>query len=77
MGSALAWKPLWFAPNGERDEFSWRRSTDFEHVGTEGAVRESVGLTEISTFAKYSIEGPAPQPGWTGCWPANYQRLAV
>ena len=51
--------PLWFAPNGERDEFSWRRSTDFEHVGTEArAVRESVGLTEISNFAKYSIEGP-------------------
>ena len=51
--------PLWFAPNGERDEFSWRRSTDFDHVGAEArAVRESVGLTEISNFAKYSIEGP-------------------
>ena len=51
--------PLWFAPNGERDEFSWRRSTDFDHVGAEArAVRESVGLTEISNFAKYSVEGP-------------------
>ena len=51
--------PLWFAPEGQRDEFSWRRSTDFEHVGAEArAVRASVGLTEISNFAKYSVEGP-------------------
>jgi dimethylglycine dehydrogenase len=51
--------PLWFAPDGQRDEFSWRRSTDFEYVGAEArAVRASVGLTEISNFAKYSVEGP-------------------
>ena len=51
--------PLWFAPEGQRDEFSWRRSTDFEYVGAEArAVRASVGLTEISNFAKYSVEGP-------------------
>ena len=51
--------PLWYAPEGVADEFSWRRSTDFDHVGAEAkAVRASVGLTEISNFAKYSIEGP-------------------
>ena len=51
--------PLWFAPEGVKDEFSWRRSTDFEHVGAEArAVRESVGLSEISGFAKYSVYGP-------------------
>ncbi len=50
--------PLWFAPAGACDEFSWRRSTDFEYVGAEAkAVRASVGLTEISNFAKYSVEG--------------------
>ena len=27
--------PLWFAPEGVKDEFSWRRSTDFEHVARE------------------------------------------
>ncbi len=27
--------PLWFAPEGVRDVFSWRRSTDFEHVKAE------------------------------------------
>lgn len=50
--------PLWFAPEGVEDKFSWRRSTDFEAVGREAkAVRESVGLMETSGFAKYSIGG--------------------
>ena len=50
--------PLWYAPEGVRDEFSWRRSTDFEHVAKEvQAVREGVGLTETSSFAKYRVVG--------------------
>ncbi len=50
--------PLWFAPDGIKDSFSWRRSTDFEHVGAEScAVRNGVGLIEISGFAKYRISG--------------------
>jgi dimethylglycine dehydrogenase len=50
--------PLWFAPKGVEDTFSWRRSADFEAVGAEArAVRESVGLMEISGFAKYSVSG--------------------
>ena len=50
--------PLWYAPEGVSDTFSWRRSTDFETVGAEAkAVRESVGLGDISGFAKYSITG--------------------
>ncbi len=49
---------LWFAPEGEKDEFSWYRSTDFDHVGDEvRAVRERVGLCEISGFANYSVTG--------------------
>ena len=49
---------LWYAPSGVSDEFSWYRSTDFVHVGSEvTAVRESVGLTEISGFANYTITG--------------------
>lgn len=49
---------LWYAPDGVSDVFSWRRSTDFEHVGAEvKAVREGVGLTETSGFAKYEITG--------------------
>jgi dimethylglycine dehydrogenase len=50
--------PLWYAPEGVKDEFSWRRSSDFEHVAKEvAAVRNGVGLSEISNFAKYSVTG--------------------
>lgn len=50
--------PLWYAPEGVRDEFSWRRSTDFEYVGAEAAaVRERVGIMEISGFSKFSVSG--------------------
>ena len=50
--------PLWFAPDGVKEEFSWRRSTDFAPVAKEVAtVRESVGLGEISGFAKYTVSG--------------------
>ncbi|WP_043611300.1 FAD-dependent oxidoreductase [Ensifer sp. ZNC0028] len=50
--------PLWFAPEGVKDAFSWRRSTDFETVGAEArAVRDGVGLMETSGFAKYAITG--------------------
>lgn len=52
--------PLWFAdsPEAAKDVFSFKRSTDFEAVGAEArAVRETVGLSEISNFAKYEITG--------------------
>ncbi|TGP23102.1 MULTISPECIES: FAD-dependent oxidoreductase [unclassified Mesorhizobium] len=50
--------PLWYAPEGVSDEFSWRRSTDFDHVAKEvAAVRNGVGLAEISSFAKYRVTG--------------------
>ena len=50
--------PLWFAPPGVKDEFSWRRSTDFEYVAAEcEAVRERVALMDISGFAKYRVAG--------------------
>ncbi len=58
--------PLWFAPEGveARDIFSFHRSNDFQHVGNEvRGVRERVGLTEISNFAKYQITGPGAE-GW-------------
>jgi dimethylglycine dehydrogenase len=49
---------LWYAPEGVSEEFSWRRSTDFGPVGAEAiAVRNSVGLCEISGFAKYEVTG--------------------
>ena len=52
--------PLWFAPSGvaPRDEFSFKRSNDFEHVAAEVRnCRENVGLCDISNFAKYELTG--------------------
>ncbi|MBZ5758879.1 FAD-dependent oxidoreductase [Rhizobium sp. VS19-DR104.2] len=55
---------LWFAPAGEEDAFSWRRSNDFDVVGAEAkAVRESVGMMETSGFAKYTVTGAGAE-GW-------------
>ena len=53
--------PLWYAPKGvePKDEFSFHRSNDFEHVKAEVLnCRTNVGLTDISNFAKYTISGP-------------------
>ena len=51
--------PLWLAPEGVRDEFSWHRSTDFDTVGEEvRAARCNVGLSETTGFAKYRVTGP-------------------
>lgn len=50
--------PLWFSPDGTKDEFSWRRSTDFDHVKAEVAgVRNSVGMMEVSGFSKFKVSG--------------------
>ena len=59
--------PLWFAPKGVKDIFSWRRSTDFEYVAEEvRAVRQGVGLIEISGFAKYTVTGKGAAE-WLDC----------
>ncbi len=53
--------PLWFAPNGTepQENITFRRSNAFEHVGAEcRAVREGVGLLDISTYGKFEITGP-------------------
>ena len=51
---------LWYAPKGSpaEEQITFRRSNAHEHVGKEClGVRESVGLIEISGFAKYHISG--------------------
>ena len=52
---------LWFAPEGMDpvEEVTYYRSNAHEPVGREcRAVREGVGLLEVSNFAKYEISGP-------------------
>ncbi|MDA8870756.1 FAD-dependent oxidoreductase, partial [Rhizobiaceae bacterium] len=53
--------PLWYAPTGvePKDDFSFKRSNDFDHVGAEVRnCRENVGMIDVSNFAKYTIFGP-------------------
>ena len=61
-GRRLGWeRPNWFATQGEarEDIYSYRRSNWFEPVGREVKhMREGVGLMELSSFAKYEVEGP-------------------
>jgi 4-methylaminobutanoate oxidase (formaldehyde-forming) len=62
FGSKLGWeRPNWFAPTGvePRDVYSMGRQNWFGPVGDEHRlVRDSVGLFDQSSFAKYEIDGP-------------------
>jgi len=56
--------PLWYARKGEarEDRYGFNRGNWFEAVGEEcRAVRDGVGLLEISTFAKYLVSGKAAE----------------
>jgi 4-methylaminobutanoate oxidase (formaldehyde-forming) len=61
FGSKLGWeRPNWFAPPGieARDRYSMNRQNWFDHVGREHrAVRETAGLFDQSSFAKYELAG--------------------
>ncbi|MDH5529773.1 MAG: FAD-dependent oxidoreductase, partial [Paracoccaceae bacterium] len=61
FGSKLGWeRPNWFAPEGmaAKDEYSMGRQNWFGPVGEEHAhVRESVGVFDQSSFAKYELRG--------------------
>lgn len=64
-GQRYGWeRPNWFAPEGveRRDEWSFRRSNYFKHVGEEcRALRERVGLIDLSSFSKFEVEGPGAE----------------
>ncbi len=68
MGDSWALEsPLWFAPPGVQDQFSFHRSTDFAHVKAEcQAVRQGVGISDISSFAKYEVSGPGAEAWLSG-----------
>jgi dimethylglycine dehydrogenase len=56
-------RPRWFERNGGGPEqFSWLRSNWWSAVQQEAlAVRERVGLMDLSTFSKYEVTGPDAQ----------------
>ncbi|HYL02475.1 MAG TPA: FAD-dependent oxidoreductase, partial [Steroidobacteraceae bacterium] len=52
---------LWFAPsaNQAHEDVTFHRSNAHAHVATEcRAVREAVGLLEISSYGKFEVSGP-------------------
>lgn len=76
--------PLWYARRGDepRDVYGYARQNWFETVGAEcRAVREAVGLFEISTFAKYRVTGAGAQAWLTrvlaGRIPRQADRMAL
>ncbi|MEE9271759.1 MAG: FAD-dependent oxidoreductase [Robiginitomaculum sp.] len=62
FGQLFGWeRPNFFAPEGmpQEDDWSFRRSSYFEHVGEECKnVMENVGLLDMTAFAKCRIQGP-------------------
>ncbi len=49
----------WFDESGEGEDYSFRRSNWFAPVKAEcEAVRQRVGLMDLSTFAKFDVTGP-------------------
>lgn len=53
--------PLWFAPTAAeaQEEVTFKRSDAHEHVAAEcHAVRNGVGLLEISNYGKFELTGP-------------------
>ena len=65
FGQKFGWERAnWFAPEGVEavDDWSFRRSKWFEHVGNEVKnVSENVGLLDMSAFAKARISGPGAE----------------
>ncbi|MGF1610831.1 MAG: FAD-dependent oxidoreductase, partial [Kiloniellales bacterium] len=56
---ACGWeRPKWFAPKGVEEDIGFRRGNAFNAVAAEcRAVRERVGLLDLSSFAKFDVTG--------------------
>ncbi len=57
---AFGWeRPKWFSLDGRQEEYGFRRNNIFETIAAEcRAVRERVGILDLSSFAKYEVTGP-------------------
>ncbi|GAA6164552.1 FAD-dependent oxidoreductase [Pelagimonas sp. KU-00592-HH] len=62
MGELAGWERAnWFASEGQEREYqySWKRQNWFENSAAEHrAVRENVGMYDMSSFGKIRVEGP-------------------
>lgn len=51
-------RPKWFAPPGVEEHYGHRRMNHFDTVGQEcKAVRERVGVIDLSAFSKFDVSG--------------------
>jgi dimethylglycine dehydrogenase len=52
-------RPKWFSHDGREEEKGYRRNNIFELVGDEcRAVRERMGVLDLSSFTKHDVTGP-------------------
>ncbi|MEP3785205.1 FAD-dependent oxidoreductase [Ascidiaceihabitans sp.] len=62
MGELAGWERAnWFANDGQEPkyEYSWQRQNFFDNVAQEHmAVRQNVGMYDMSSFGKIRVEGP-------------------
>ena len=62
MGELAGWERAnWFANPGQTPEYaySWKRQSFFDNIAAEHrAVRENVGMYDMSSFGKIRVEGP-------------------
>lgn len=65
FGQRYGWERAnWFAPPGvaPKDDWSFRRTNWFEHVGNEcRRLRERVGVIDLTPFTKHVVEGPGAE----------------
>jgi dimethylglycine dehydrogenase len=64
-GQRYGWERAnWFAPPGveRKDNWSFRRTNYFEHVGNEcRRMREHVGVIDLTPFTKHEVTGPGAE----------------
>ncbi|RKF14198.1 FAD-dependent oxidoreductase [Roseovarius spongiae] len=62
MGEGAGWERAnWFANDGQAPEYeySWKRQNWFDNAAAEHrAIRENVGMYDMSSFGKIRVEGP-------------------
>jgi dimethylglycine dehydrogenase len=52
-------RPKWFSLDGREEEYGFHHNNIFDTVAAESqAVRERVGVRDLSSFAKYDVTGP-------------------
>ncbi len=70
-GEAVGWeRPKWFSLDGRVEKPGFHRNNTFEVVAAEcRAVRERVGVMDLSFFAKFDVSGPDAEAflNRTGC----------